>query len=308
MTFGGPPLGPNPYQDPSYLRAFSPGEPTPAPQRGMNGTVRSVAFALGATALTLATITAVLLLTDPVRAAGGAQGPASTADGTPGEQDAAHGRHPDDPRSAMPDRMGPVVAPDWQVVTSAQRYTAFDVPPDWGVGPEGATLSWARGGDLTIADPAVLWNHECEYWSEEALDDAAAQGADALLDARAFAGTSNRQGATDTEEASRSLAVDLLLANMSRSEGDRLDVTEAEPFGNEHGVAGHITTATLSGRQEDPDARCPVRDGMAIGISYISPDNDLVGWGLMTDIGYEDELPDETMEQIVGSIRYYNAG
>lgn len=266
-----------------------------------------MAFGLGATALTLATITAVLLLTDPCLAAGGAEGPAA-ANGTPGEQDAAHGRHPDDPRAAMPQRMDPVVADDWHVVTSAQRYTAFDVPPDWGVGPEGATLSWGGGGDLTIADSAILWNHDCEYWSEEALDDAAAEGADALPDARALAGTGNRQGATDTEEASRALAVDLLLANMSRSEGDRLDVTDTEPFSNEHGVAGHITTATVTGLPDDPDARCPVRDGLVIGISYLSPDNNLVGWGLMTDIGYEDELPDETIEHMVGSIRYDNAG
>ncbi|CAL9382731.1 hypothetical protein SUDANB171_01091 [Streptomyces sp. enrichment culture] len=45
-----------------------------------------------------------------------------------------------------------------------------------------------------------------------------------------------------------------------------------------------------------------------IGISCLSPDSDLVGCWLMTDIGYEDELPDETIEHMVGSIRYYNAG
>ncbi|MGW7296285.1 hypothetical protein ACWGIB_28340 [Streptomyces xiamenensis] len=189
MTFGGPPPGPNPYRDPSQLRAFSPGEPTLAPEGGTNGTVRSVAFGLGATVLTLTTITAVLLPTDPGRASGGAEGPA-----------------------------------------------------------------------------------------------------------------------TDTGEASRALAVDLLLANMSRSEGDRLDVTGTEPFSNEHGVAGHITTTTLTARQGDPDARCPVRDGVAIGISYLSPAHDLVGWALMAETGYEDELPDETIGQMVGSIRYYNAG
>ncbi|WP_259454368.1 hypothetical protein [Streptomyces ginkgonis] len=315
MGFGDQPYGANPYQDPSWLRPVSSGGPPPpggggtgGGRGGGHGTVRALALGLAGTALTFTAIAALLVLTDPGRAADGAV----VATGKPVEADGARSRHPDDPRAPMTDSSVSVVSEDWLVVTSSQRYTAFDVPPDWGVGPEGSTLSFSREGDwenpVTIGDPAMLWNPACEYWSEDTMAEAEADGADALVDARALAGTRSGQGTTGTEESSRELAMDLLVSRYGRGEGAQVEVTETRPFGNDHGVRGHVTTATITGRPENPEARCPVRDGLAIGVSYLNPVHDLVEWGLVADTGYDDELSDETIEQILGSIRYHDAG
>ncbi|AKG45860.1 membrane protein [Streptomyces xiamenensis] len=293
------------------MRTIPGAGPGPAGTGGAGGSVRALAIGLGTTALTFTVITAVLLLTAPGPEASGVQGAAPGAE-SPGETDRR--RQPDDPRAPMPEPVGPVVAEDWRVVTSPQWYTAFDVPPEWDIAPEGTILSWKDEYDnwrdgiaFVLNDPAVLPDFACGEWSQEELDEAAEDGADDVLSARAVAGTRGGQGATGTEDSSLLLAANLLLANYDQNaEAD--SSAETEPFSNEHGITGHITTATVTGLPDDPGARCPVRDGLVIGISYLSPDNNLVGWGLMTDIGYEDELPDETIEQIVGSIRYYNAG
>ncbi|MFD7508844.1 hypothetical protein ACFV5N_05770 [Streptomyces sp. NPDC059853] len=271
--------------------------------------MRGLAIGLGAAALTLTLITAVILLTDPGRA--GAGGPGETAfDGR--REDAPF--RPDDLRAAMPETVAPVVADDWRVVTSSRWNTAFDVPPDWDIAPEGVLLTWAddtgereNGIAFALNDPAVLPQTGCRERTEEEWAEAADAPGDETLNARALAGTRGGQGATGTENSSLLLATNLLLANYDQHwEGN--SEAETEPFSNEHGITGHITTARVTGLPADPDARCPVRDGFTIGISYLGPDHDLVGWGLMADTGYEDELSDETIQQIVGSIRYFDAG
>lgn len=305
---GGRPQWPNPYQSPEYLRAVPPGGPVTEPAGRQGRGVRGLAIGLGAAALTLTVITAVVLLTDPGRA--GAGGRDETAsDGRRGDAPF----RPDDLRAAVPETMAPVVADDWQVVTSSRWNTAFDVPPDWDIAPEGVLLTWAdktgereNGIAFALNDPAVLHQTGCRERTEEEWAEVDEAFGDEVINARTLAGTRGGQGATGTENSSLLLATNLLLANYDQH-WEGASEAETEPFSNGHGITGHMTTARVTGLPADPDARCPKRDGLVIGISYLGPGNDLVGWGLMTDTGYEDELSDETIAQIVGSIRIYDA-
>ncbi|WP_147472782.1 hypothetical protein [Streptomyces triticirhizae] len=210
---------------------------------------------------------------------------------------------PDDPRQGVLQRPDPVIAPDWQVQTLENRHIAFDVPPDeWTVNSEGTTFGYederegAEEGDILVAMSGVAtymdgWCADAEYG----------------VSSRAMAGTKGAQGATNTAEAAENEAMNWVLGGYDQHQRGTFEMSEPEEFESDHGISGHLVTATVRDvpeDEEDPNP-CGQTDGKVYAVSYLDLNNDMATWVLVADAGVEDELPDETIEQIMSSLRPY---
>lgn len=279
----------NPYQQPSTGTGW-PGTPAP-PARGKGR--KAVVFAVaGVVAVALAVTAGVVFIGGGEDRDGTAV--ADGADRTPWSPG------PTDPRRPVGEReVVPVVADDWQVVLSERRHTAFDVPPDWRALSVDSTFRWdtwePEDPDVpdyafSVSDIAVITEPECGGRGN-----------------RLVAGTRGTQGATDTAHAAAIIAENLLWANYDQGGAATYDVGEPEPFATEHGVTGHIVRATVTDVPDAiPDRECPVTDGMSIAVSYLGPDSDMVGWGLVADTGHDGEVDPAVIESVLGSIRHYD--
>ncbi|MDT0343867.1 hypothetical protein [Streptomyces litchfieldiae] len=226
------------------------------------------------------------------------------------EEGATGGSDPDDPRQGVLQRPDPVVAPDWQVQAIENRHNAFDVPPEtWTIGSEGTWVGYEdttnddeEGGENPFGDPLVTMSAPAVYmdgWCPESETGASW---------RAVAGTKGGQGATGTEEAVRGEAGSWALAAYDQEEQGTLEVSEAEPFESDYGIVGHTATATITGVPDNPDHECGTWDGKVVAVSYLDLNNDLATWVLVMDTGFEGELDDETVQQIMNSLRPYPEG
>lgn len=330
---GGNPPWQNPYQQPGYQQqnpyqqgaeqwAQQSGQwSAPAPPSGpvKPGTEKrgrgrvAVAVAVATAVVAAAVVTGVVVLGgddgDEARARGGDHDTgAPPADGGDEADDGGEGgddrQHPDDPRQGVLQRPDPVVAPDWQVQTIEERGNAFDVPPeDWTTSAESMVYGFEdqREDSDTQGDPLIMMSAVAVYmdgWCPEA---------EYGVSSHAMAGTKGGQGATSTEEAAVTEAENWALAGYDQEQEGNLQVSDPEPFESDHGLTGHTVTATITDVPEDPDDPCGTFDGKVTTVSYLDSNNDLATWAIVANAGFEDELPDETIEQIMNSLRPYPA-
>ncbi|MDT0446606.1 hypothetical protein [Streptomyces johnsoniae] len=302
----------NPYQQPGYqqnnpYRAEQPGgpwqaagdTPPPVPPPGGGGGRRRTVIAVAAVVVLV--VAGVLGRVFVV--AGDDGEPEAGGEQSPSAEETERPAAPDDPRQGVVEQPDPVVAPDWQVQTNEDRNNAFDVPPeDWEI----ESASTARGyeqevpgeeptGEMTIGvmAPAVYLNAYCaeaEYLSD-----------------RAMAGTRGGQGYTGTEEAAAADAERFALAAWAGTHEAEVEVGEPEPFESEHGLVGHTVTATVTGLPQGEDSPCGPPAGRVTTVSYLDPDNDLATWVLVADVGVPEALDEETIGQIMNSLRPFPA-
>ncbi|MDT0342899.1 hypothetical protein [Streptomyces litchfieldiae] len=300
----------NPYQQPGYQQPnpYQASVPGPATLGGAPGGAppRRKRFALVAVAAVV--VLAALGVVGVVVAggdddSGGDAGPTASPSA---EESPTRSAAPDDPRQGIAEIPDPVVAADWQVQAHEDMRTAYDVPPqDWEVQAPadafyyeeetadgestGTPLLGVQGGSLYLDD----WcTEDPDGWSW-----------------RAVAGTrgNHARGYTGTEDSAREEAGAFALAAYDQQEQGQLEVSEAAPFDNEHGISGHTATATISGVPEDPDDPCQPSSGKVVTVSYLDSENDLVTWVVVADTGFPEELDDETIEQMMSSLRPFPA-
>ncbi|GAA1903501.1 hypothetical protein GCM10009716_11880 [Streptomyces sodiiphilus] len=222
-----------------------------------------------------------------------AAGPTSDQDGDGGDEKGSGG-DPRDPRRGIQNMPDPVVADDWQVVTSAKRYLAFDVPPDWKVDSPGTIRYWedeaAGDGSPTMGLSATTTFMEgwCGHGS------------------RAVEGTRGAQGSTGTAEAAEVASGNLVWAAYDQAKAGTFELGDAEPFSNEHGIEGHVAVAAAHGSPLDDEDECDANQGRSVAIAYLDARADLAVWGLVADTGHDEELTDELIDQIISSLRPYN--
>ncbi|WP_344264788.1 hypothetical protein [Streptomyces sodiiphilus] len=312
---------PNPYTQPVYQQPNPYQQPTvgwqgpaaaPPPPGGSRKARTIIAVAVATAVVAAGVVTAVVVLGDDSANPSyeGQQTPAPEPE--PSEEEALddEDRAPDDPRRGPQDRPEPVVAPDWQVQTISKRYNAFDVPPDWKVNSEDYMVGFTDDREKEEEEPA----EDEDEFSFEIPDLLVAMSAVATYkdnwcghSSRAMAGTKGGQGATGTEEAARSEAVEWALSAWDQNQLGTLEVSDPEPFESEHGISGHTATALITGVPKDPDAECEAADGKVVTVSYLDARNDLATWVLLTDTGVDDEVDEETIEKMMNSLRPYPA-
>ncbi len=224
-----------------------------------------------------------------------ADAPGPSAGGSPSvPEDRDDPRHSPEPSPGGP---APVVADDWQVVTGPTRGVAFDVPPHWRVGAEGGGYAWFdQSQPEGYQDVVHALNHVAGFEAD------ACPGGGRLT---GVAGTRWVRGVPDTSEAAFIVADNLVLHGYDQTLSGTLDLPASEPFANDHGVAGHIAHATVTDAPLTAGHLCGTGDAMAIGVAFLNADSDMVGWGFVAETGYGEEPTRETIEQIVGSIRFH---
>ncbi|WP_157996899.1 hypothetical protein [Streptomyces otsuchiensis] len=218
---------------------------------------------------------------------------------TDGEDDGEdEDEKPSDPRGGLNEPVEPVVDDDWQVQAFPERNNAFDVPPEW-------TLS-----KLDVIRGYEFYDEDDEH-QLIALRGAATymEGFCGSSSSRALVGTTGARGASSTEQAASNEALNWAhFAYDETQSGTRTD-TPPEPFTNDQGFEGHIAISEIEDfpiDEEDEDCASP--SGKVIAISYLDAASDVVVWLMVVDTGIEDELEQETIDQITNSLRWHDPG
>ncbi|MFP8942457.1 hypothetical protein ACLIYM_13595 [Streptomyces fenghuangensis] len=307
---------PNPYQGPGYQghpggqwgQPGVPGAPQP-PQGGKDGKRgRNTAIAIVAAVAVIAAavVTGVLVLTgddkgekgEKTAGPGAAVSPSpepSTAEPDEDEDSGAERDDPTNPRDGVaPEKPEPVV-PGWKVVTNAKHHNAFDVPADWKLGTETTIIGYGQkdeddpfsGPQVAFSAPAFYKEGWCKVGNSKYT--------------RATVGSKGGQGSRNTAEGAE-IAAENFVYFAYGEQKDTVKLTKAKKFSNEHGITGHIASATATGVKKEN--KCD-SDGRVVTVSWIDGSNDLRIWLLITDAGVDDEVSQETIDKMTGSLRPY---
>ncbi|MCI0386393.1 hypothetical protein [Streptomyces sp. CNQ085] len=299
---------PSPYRDPGHRgqpagqwgQPGTPGAPRP-PQGGGKSRNAAIAIVAAVAVIAAAVVTGVLVLSDDEGKK--AAGPGSSVSPSPGlstaepsEDAGAERDDPTNPRDDVaPEKPGPVV-PGWKVVTNARHHNAFDVPADWDIDSEPMIIGHGENKEegAPFAMPRVAFSapaHHEKGWCEA--------GGDKYT--RATVGSKGGQGSRSTAEGAENAAESFVHFAYGEHK-DTVELTKAEKFSNEHGITGHIASATATGVKKEN--KCD-SDGGVVTVSWIDGSNDLRVWLLITDAGGDDEVPRATIDKMTGSLRPY---
>ncbi|CAL9596195.1 hypothetical protein SUDANB106_05349 [Streptomyces sp. enrichment culture] len=303
---------PNPYQGPGYQgqpggqwgQPGAPGAPQP-PQgggrSGKGGRNAAIAIVAAVAVIAAAVVTGVLVLADDDKGEKAA-GPGSSASPSPEpstaepSEDAGTERDdPTNPRDGLtPEKPDPVVS-GWKVVTNAKHHNAFDVPADWKVGTETTIIGYGQkdeddpfsGPQVAFSAPAFYKESWCKVGNSKYT--------------RAIVGSKGGQGSRNTAEGAE-IAAENFVYFAYGEQKDTVKLTKAKKFSNEHGITGHIASATATGVEKEN--KCD-SDGKVVTVSWIDGSNDLRIWVLVTDAGVDDEVSRATIDKMTGSLRPY---
>ncbi|WP_340556091.1 hypothetical protein [Streptomyces sp. GSL17-111] len=308
---------PNPYQQPAgqgqgqWSPPGVPGGPPPGDPGKKKRANTVIAIAVSLAVVAGAVVAGVVLLggdEEPDASAKGGDTPSATA--TPSQEtsdepeeadDEEEGarRDPDSPRGSGEDEPDPEpVVPGWQVVINPKHHSAFDVPEDWELGSKTTIIGW---GEKEQEDGALFPVPEVAMSAPAYYKDGWCKDSDGGTYSRSAVGTKGAQGAKNTSEAALSAAQNFVYYRHGEDR-DKLDWTESKPFKSEHGIEGHIATATVSGVKKGN--KCEA-DGKAVAVSWLDASRELRLWILITDTGVEDEVPEETIDKMTASLRPY---
>ncbi|WP_130799537.1 hypothetical protein [Streptomyces otsuchiensis] len=215
------------------------------------------------------------------------------ADGEPGEESS-------DPRGGLDSAPEPVTDDDWQVQAFPERDIAYDVP----------------GRHWTLLDPELYlsWTAEVENEDGEKEETFPLRAASLHLDevcgpgsSRSTIGVTGARGAAGTEEAApRNAESYAYAAYDDGSLSADVEVSDPEPFTNDQGFEGHISTATIENYVLPEDgADCYAPSGKVIAVSYLDSSSDVQVWLAVVDTGVDDELEQETIDSITNSLRLH---
>ncbi len=314
---------PNPYQTPGYQAPNPyqqtqpggqwgypgmPGSPQP-PQggggkNGKSGKTVAIAVVTAVAVIAAAVITGIFVLKDdgentttkPEGTASPTAGPSAEESALEDEDESGRrGDDPNNPRDGLnPEKPDPVVS-GWQVVTNAKHHNAFDVPSDWEVNSETTIIGYGqKDEDDPFSGPQVAFSGPASYkrgWCES--------GGGKYT--RAIVGSKGAQGSRNTAEAAEVAAENFVYFAYGEQK-ETVKRAKAEKFSNEHGIKGHIATATATGVKKENKCES---DGKVVAVSWIDGTNDLRIWLIVTDAGVKDEVPQATIDKMTASLRPY---
>ncbi|MFE7773691.1 hypothetical protein ACFU5O_07305 [Streptomyces sp. NPDC057445] len=193
--------------------------------------------------------------------------------------------------------------PGWKTVTNPKRGISFDVPPEWAL----KSVNWASfvadDSDpeekplIGFSAPAMLKEQWCR--SDQDMDGAKEDTA------LASAGSRGERGAGNTEEAARDSAS--LWVYGAYAQPDRAKVTAGavEAYTTASGLRGSVATAESSGVPRK--GKCDT-DGKATTFAFKDAEGDIVSWTFVGAKDVKEEVPDETVRKILGTVRLTGGG
>ncbi|MFE2479681.1 hypothetical protein [Streptomyces sp. NPDC001194] len=200
------------------------------------------------------------------------------------------------PRSG--DDVKPVI-PGWKVVLNPKYGTAFDVPPEWNVASAGVISGFTDDSKndgmpmISFSAPAFLKEDWCKIDSNK----------DGREESTGLAGTGTKggQGAKDTAEAVKNEAGNWAYAAYAqKAPKGTVKVSEPKEYTTSSGLKGHMATATAIGVPKEN--KCS-SDGKSIAFSFKTANGDFSSWILYSAAGVQGEVPQETMDKILSSVR-----
>jgi hypothetical protein len=306
---------PNPYQQPGYQQQPQPGPYTPqgpwgpaAPagpaQPGGGGPVdpskrtKLVAIVAASAVVLTAAVTGFLVLgDDDERVVAGGDGKASPS-ATKSPSPKGSGSSDDNPRGG--EDLKPTI-PGWKVVVNPKWGTAFDVPAEWEVDSPDTIIGFEEDGG-EIGKPLIVMSAPASYKTKWCVsdDDKDGREEDTSL---ATVGTKGANGAKSTDEVAYNHSPLWVFGGYTQPDKKSIKAEEkADPFTTDSGVKGSIAWA----RSENTPAKgkCAT-DGKALTFGFKNSKGDFVAWSLYGATGVDDELSDDMIMKILGTVRLH---
>jgi len=190
--------------------------------------------------------------------------------------------------------------PGWKVVVNPKYGTAFDVPPDWVVdSPTLITGFEDNDGKPLITMSAPAWYKQKWCTSDSDHD---GQPDDTAL---AGTGTKGQNGAKDTDTPARNDPAWWVFGgytDLKDSSKKLLKVGEPKPYTTKAGIKGSVATTYSEGVPKED--KCD-SDGKATTFAFKNSNGDFVSWTFYGAKGVKDEVPDETVQKILSTVRLH---
>ncbi|MFI6345360.1 hypothetical protein [Streptomyces sp. NPDC050560] len=191
--------------------------------------------------------------------------------------------------------------PGWKVVVNPKWGTAFDVPADWAVKDPGVFIGFEddQKGDgsalIGMSAPAYAKEKWCTSDSDhDGQTDDTALGA---------AGTKGQNGAKNTDDVAQNDSAWWVFGGYTdQKEASKklLTIGKAKPFTTTSGVKGSVATTYSDGVKKTD--KCS-SDGKATTFAFKNGGGEFVSWTFYGAKGVKDEIPDETIQKILKTVR-----
>ncbi|MDN3027679.1 hypothetical protein [Streptomyces sp. S.PB5] len=305
---------PNPYQQPGYQQPNPygqqpqwdvPQQPQPAGGGGGGGNRTKVTAIVAALAVVAAAgVTGFLVLggdnkDDEADGGSGKTGQTAPASKPATDPSASASGSDDNPRGGEEEK---ATIAGWKVVINPKWGTAFDVPADWQVETPGMLIGFedAKG---KAGDPPLITMSAPAYFKEQwctADDDKDGDKEDTAL---AAAGTKGANGAKSADEVALNQVAWWVYGGYTQPDKKSITVDKtAKPFTTTSGVEGSVAWARSKNTPQK--GKC-ASDGKAVTFGFKNSKGDYVAFNLYGATGVSDELPDETIDKILSTVRLH---
>ncbi|MFJ6514236.1 hypothetical protein ACIQMO_21030 [Streptomyces sp. NPDC091406] len=288
---------PNPYQQPTVPQYAVPGPPG-GPKPGDDKKKTTIVAIVAALAVVVAAgVTGFLVLGKDDDGKNVADDKKSASPSAKPSESATGSAPVENPRGSEGDPK-PVI-PGWKVVTNPKWGTQFDVPGDWEVAGAGV-FSGFEDAKKPEDPPVAGFSAPAYYKSKWCVDDSDGDGSEEDT-GLAGVGTKGAQGAKNTDEAARNEAANWVWAAYAQLDPkSKVKIGKAKPFTTKSGLSGSVVQATALelANKEKCDS-----DGKSIAFSFKNSKGDFSTWVLYAAAGVKDELPDNTIQQILSTVR-----
>ncbi|MEW2633911.1 hypothetical protein AB0903_20210 [Streptomyces sp. NPDC048389] len=292
---------PNPYQQPTAPQYAVPGQMPGAPQPPRDEKKKTTIVAIVAATAVVATavVTGFVVLPDDEKTSGKGGDAAASKPAEP-EKSESSSEAPAPPPTGKPRgaEAEPTIA-GWKVVTNPKHGTQFDVPAEWEVSSSGTATGFEdeKEGD---GSPVVVMSAPAHLKSKWCVIDTDKDGREEDY-GLASTGTKGGKGAKNTAEAAYNEAGNWAWAAYAQTEPKgTVKITKAQDYTTTSGLKGSVSTATAKGVKKEN--KCET-DGKSVAFSFKNAKGDFASWVLYSNTGVPDEVPDATIQKILGTVR-----
>ncbi|EKX65552.1 hypothetical protein [Streptomyces ipomoeae] len=306
---------PNPYQQPGYQQTPAPapqipygqpqwGAPAPVgapepPGGGGGNRTKLIAIVAATTVVVTAGVTGFLVLGgDKDEQADGGNGKGSTPSAS-ASKEPSPSASTEESRSA--DGPEPTIE-GWKVVINPKWGTAFDVPADWEVDTPSTIIGFEDSKGKAGDPPLITMSAPAYYKSKWCTSDDDKDGRENHTELAAT-GTKGASGAKSTEEVAVNQVPWYVYGGYTQPDRKSIVFDEkAEHYTTASGVKGSVAWARSKNTPQK--GKCD-SDGKAVTFGFKNSAGDFVAWSLYGATGVDEEVPDETIEKILSTVRLY---
>ncbi|MBU6529982.1 hypothetical protein [Streptomyces mayonensis] len=306
---------PNPYQQPGYQQQpgaygqqqWSTPQPATVPQPvtgggggGGGNRTKVIAIVASLAVVVAAGVTGFLVLggdKDDQADDGKDKKPSASASA---EQSDAPSADPsasgdDNPRGGEEEK---ATVDGWKVVANPRFGTIFDVPADWELDSPGTSVGfeWEEEDGKTdrtsVTAPAYL---KSEWCTTDENKDGRKE-----TTALATAGTRGESGAKDTDQAAETRVPWWIFGGYTEPDKKAVKYGKPKAYTTASGIKGSVIEAHSEGAKKK--GKCDT-EGKAMTFAFKNGAGDFVTWNLYGAKGVDEEVPQETMQKILSTVR-----